>query len=290
MGHFRSPTTKIAQLAGRQHGYVARWQLLALGFTDEWIRVRIRKGDLIPVHAGVYAVGHVPLGAIPTAHAAILACGEGAVLSHDSAAAAYGLREWPWVPEIIVAKQCRRPRIRTHRSRTLRGGDVRTVNGIRTTTPARTIADIQNRLTDRQLVRLVNEARRAKLLGPTALKDLLQRSSRTQKLIDPCQNPTRSQLEDDFLAWLADHALPTPRINVMLHGFEVDALFEDHKVVVELDGYAFHDDRAAFERDRERDAILAAHGYLVVRITITRLTDEEAQRLRTTLRRRSSQG
>jgi very-short-patch-repair endonuclease len=278
----------MSRLVERQHGYIARWQLLAIGYTIGWIRVRVRKGDLIPVHAGVYAVGHVPRGAIPTAHAAVLACGEGAVLSHDSAAAAYGLREWPRAPEVTVTGQRRRPGITVHRTITLTSRDVRTFNGIRTTSPARTIADIQDRLTDRQLVRAVNDARRAKLLGPAAVHDLLTRSARTTRLVDPAQNPTRSQLEDDFLAWLAHHGLPTPRINVMLHGFEVDALFPEERVVVELDGYAFHDDRAAFERDRERDAILAAHGYVVVRITITRLTDAEADRLRATLRRRRS--
>jgi hypothetical protein len=278
----------MSRLVSRQHGYITRPQLLELGFTDRWIRLRVRKGYLIAVFAGVYAVGHVPRGAIPTAHAAVLACGDGAVLSHDSAAAAYGLRTWPRIPEVTVVKERRRPGITVHRSVTLTSRDVRAHNGMRTTTPARTIADIEPRLTDRQLVRAVNDARRAKLLGPAALTDLRARCPRAGNLVDPAQNPTRSQLEDDFLAWLAHHDLPTPRINVMLHGFEVDALFEDERVVVELDGYAFHDDRAAFERDRERDAILAAHGYVVVRITITRLTDAEADRLRATLRRRLS--
>jgi very-short-patch-repair endonuclease len=78
---------------------------------------------------------------------------------------------------------------------------------------------------------------------------------------------TRSQAEERFLALIRTAELPSPDVNVPLHGFEVDFLWREQRLVVEIDGYAYHSDRQAFERDRSRDATLAAHGYRVIRVT-----------------------
>lgn len=279
----------INQQARTQHGHVTRQQLLDLGVprrtVDNWRAQRW----LIRVHAGVYAVGHHPLGAVPRAAAAVLAGGPDAVLSHDSAAALYGLRRWPPRPEISAPHPVRRPGITAHLVRTLTTTDIRTQQGIRTTSPERTIADIAPRLTDRQLARAVDDARLAGWLTPTGLRRLLASCPRAQQLIDPDDAPSRSDWERDFRAFTTKYGLPTPRFNATVAGHEVDVLFPDHKVIVELDSWRFHSSRKSFESDRERDADTAAAGHLTVRLTWRRLTHrpaDEANRLHRILNER----
>ena len=106
------------------------------------------------------------------------------------------------------------------------------------------------------------------------------------------QNPTRSELEDRFVAFCREYGLPTPRTNVRRWGLEIDALFEAEKVIVEIDGWGYHQDRRSFESDRERDTIAAEHGHLTVRLTGLRLDGqpaEEARRLHRILELRRRQ-
>jgi very-short-patch-repair endonuclease len=267
-------------LADRQHGHVTRAQLLDLGLTPSAIGRRVDGNALIVVHKGVYAVGAPRRTALARAGAAVLACGPQAALSHESALALWGLREWPATPEVTAPGEHRRPGIATHRSTTL-AGDVWTRNGIRTTNPVRTIVDIAPRRTDRQLIRLVQDARLAKHLNDTALRRLLLRCRRLQPLIDPSQNPTRSKLEDDFVAWIKKHKLPMPQINTKLKGGkEVDALYETEKLIVELDGWPYHSGREAFHSDHRRDSDHRTLGYDTVRYAGEQLTDAEAANLR----------
>jgi hypothetical protein len=286
---FAHITTKIARIADRQFGHVTRQQLLDLGVPSATITHWVRNRRHIQVHAGVYAVGHQQHTAIARAMAAVLACGDQAALSHDSAAALWGIRTWPAAPEVTAPHQRRRPGIRTHRTQTLTHNQIRRVNNIRATSPSRTILDILPRLTDRQLVRAVNDLRLAKHLRATELGRLLAASPRTRRLIDPQQNPTRSPAEDAFLEFCHTYRLPTPKVNITLFGRERDAVFEAEKVIIEIDGYTFHSDHDSFESDRERDTDAADHGYLTVRLTTTRLTQHpahEAARLRRILEHR----
>jgi Transcriptional regulator, AbiEi antitoxin len=286
VGENRRTTAEISRLAARQHGCVTRAQLFALGLGDGAIRNRIRTGELIAVHAGVYAVGHVDRTPVALAHAAVPGCGPEAVLSHDSAAALWGLRRWPQQPEVSALETRRRPGIDSHRTTTLSRRDVTTNYGIRVTTVIRTIIDIEPRLTDAQLIRAVQDARHAHHLQPGKLDELLRRCPRARELIDPTQNPTRSQNEDDFVAWAERDGLPTPQINVKVNGKEVDALFPTERVIVELDSLEFHHDPISFRNDRRRDRGSAAHGYLTVRLIKEDLRDEDAEELRQTLRQR----
>jgi hypothetical protein len=281
--------TKIARITERQFGHVTRQQLLDLGVPSPTITHWARNRRLVRVHAGVYAVGHAQHSALAKAMAAVLACGDRAVLSHDSAAALWGVRRWPQVPEVTCALQRRRPGIRTHRTETLTTRDVRRHHNIRVTSPSRTILDIQTRLTDKQLTRAINELRHAKHLRATELQRLLDASPRAKRLIDPTQNPTRSGLEDDFVVFCRTHGLPTPRTNVMLFGHERDAVFEAEKVIVEIDSWDYHKDHQSFEADRKRDAVAAEHGWLTFRTTSDRLATqpfEEADSLLRTLAQR----
>ncbi|HEX3834234.1 MAG TPA: type IV toxin-antitoxin system AbiEi family antitoxin domain-containing protein [Solirubrobacteraceae bacterium] len=272
-------------MADRQHGHVTREQLLTLGLSARAIAARVRAGKLIRVHAGVYAVGAPRRTALARAAAAVLACGPQAALSHESALALWGLREWPATPEVTAATEKRRPGIRTHRSTTL-GRDVRTEQAVRTTNPVRTIIDIAPRRTDRQLTRLVQNARLKRHLNDTSLRRLLLRCPRLQPLIDPTQNPTKSELEDDFVAWIIKHKLPMPRINTKLKsGKEVDALYEKEKLIVELDGWPYHSGRKSFVSDHQRDSDHRTLGFDTVRYTGEQLTDVEAANLRRRLSR-----
>jgi hypothetical protein len=225
---------------------------------------------------------------VSRAAAAVLACGEGAVLSHASAASLWGfLPRWAF-PLEVTASQRRRPGIITHRCRTLKHRDATKHFDVPTTSPERTILDLAPRLTTKQLTRMVNDARRAGYVHLASLSDVVARNpyhpgtKRLARLASDQGNPTRSGFEDDFKLFAAKYGLPTPMINTYVNGYEVDAFFPDHNVIVELDGRDYHADSEAFEEDRERDAEQLKHGVKTVRITPTRFAhtpDREANRL-----------
>jgi hypothetical protein len=277
----------VAKIAQRQHGHITRTQLLALGWSSRTISYAVARGELVRVHAGVYAVRYRRVEPVALAMAAVLACGEGALLSHESAAALWGMRRWPRIPEVTTLELRRRPNIHTHRSRTLTRQDRRVELNVPTVSAARAILDIQARLSDKQLTRATQNARRAGHIGPADLHRLLRRCPRLEDLVDPRQNPTRSGLEDILIPWLAQHGLPIPILNTDINGYEVDALFPRHKTILELDSWKFHKGHPQWLADRERDAHHLSYGYPTVRVTEERLTDGEAQRLRRTLERRT---
>jgi hypothetical protein len=268
---------KIHRLAERQNGHVARGQLLAVGLSTGEIQYLIEQGFLIPVHAGVYAVGYVRKRPVERAHAAVLAGGEGALLSHDSAAALYELREWPPMPEVTVLTHRLRPGVRVHRSRTLTRADVTRQYGIPVTTAGRAILDVAGRLSDAELIQIVSDARRAGRLGPTALHRLLATSVRAARLIDPEQAPSESIFMAMFLLFLKRYRLPIPLTEYWFHGFRVDAIYPAHRLIIELDSWEFHSNPLQFERDRMRDAVAIKHGHDTLRITWKRMTEHPRQ-------------
>jgi very-short-patch-repair endonuclease len=281
--------TAIATLSHRQHGFVTRKQLLELGLTPAAIKYRTSARRLIPVYAGVYAVGHIPLLAIDRAAAAVLACGPDALLSHSSAMCLWGFWEhWKGGFEVTTPTVHVRRGITVHRSRCLTRHDITHHYGIRVTSPARTILDTAQRLNDRRLTRVVNDARRSGFLRLGDLWELLQRHPRSAAtarmmpfVVDPAQ-PTRSDFEDLWSAFSERYDLPENRVNVMIGGREVDVLFEKEGVIVELDGYRDHSNRTTFESDRERDVSHLELDLITVRLTWRRFTgdpDREAARL-----------
>jgi very-short-patch-repair endonuclease len=278
----RPPKAQISTLADRQLGHVTRGQLLEIGVAPSWIRSQVRASRLIPVHGGVYAVGHVPRHAHGRAVAAVLACGAGAVLSHAAAAALWEVGEWPARLEVSAPRERRRPGIRTHRSSTLSAHEARVRHGVPVTSPVRTVIDLQRRLTDPRLIRLVNELRVAGHLGPSAFTELCARSGRVERLLGDGELLTRSELEDLFRRFVTRHRLPMPELNVELPGGrEVDALYRDARLIVEVDSWRFHRDRASFERDRAKDARALAEDYRTLRTTDRRLTRGGAEEART---------
>jgi very-short-patch-repair endonuclease len=278
---------EIAALAERQHGVVARAQLLQIGVGSRAIGHRLACGRLHPVHRGVYAVGHRLLTREGRWTAAVLAAGAGAVLSHRSAAALWGIRRGAGRIEVTTPRALRaRPGLRVHQAR-LAEDEVTVVRGIPATTPARTLLDLAAVVGARQLERAVNEAEVLRLGDAVVLADLLRRHRRRRgagalrRILDEGRagaRVTRSELEDRFTAFLDDAGLPRPETNVHLavgrRLVEADCVWRGARLVVELDGFAGHAPRQAFERDRARDRALLAAGWRVARVTWRQLTAE----------------
>ena len=274
----------IAALATRQYGVVSRAQLLAAGIGPGAIATRMKRHGLIPLHRGVYAVGHTALVPLAREAAALLAGGPAALLSHRSAAWLWRLVERRVEPvEITVpASSRRRPGLIIHRSRGLGPDDVSVRRGLPATTPARTLLDLATVSTARELERALDEAFTQRVTSRAALRAAVQRAQghhgagRVRALLAGNQEPalTRSEAEERFLGLLRDAALPPPAVNAKMAGHVVDFLWRERGLIVEIDGFRFHSTRSAFERDRRRDAELTAAGFRVLRVTWRQLCDE----------------
>jgi very-short-patch-repair endonuclease len=247
----------IAKIATRQHGVISGAQLAAIGIPDYGVTRRARAGRLHRLHRGVYAVGHARLSFEGRCLAAALALGEGAVVSHSSAAAVWGaLRPHSGPIHItVLGDNGRKARkgITIHRSRTLNARDTTSRQGIPITKPARTLRDLHGTLPQSIYRRAVRRALDLRLISSAELR-------REEEL-------TRSELERLFLRFCHRHRLPAPEVNARVDRYEVDFLWREQRVVVEADSFGHHGHRAAFESDRARDAHLQMLGYRVLRFT-----------------------
>jgi hypothetical protein len=289
---------RIARLALRQHGNVTGEQLLDLGLGHDAITYRALHNRLFPVHQGVFAVGRPPQTAIEHYAAAVLACGPGAALSHFSALSLWGLSDrWPLPPHVTAPTRRKRPGIVTHRSVGLQSKDFRKRSAIRVTSLARTILDCAREL-DRQnrLGRTLADARRAHTVSEGALTDIINRfphhpATKPLNRAISVYTPTRSEFEDRFVAFCARYELPTPIVNTTVAGFEADAWFPEHRIIVELDGFDYHRDHPTFNSDRDHDTDRLVADIETLRLTWDRLTltaDHEAARLHKLLRKRAA--
>ena len=226
-------------------------------------------------------MGHRPPSPFATAMAAVPACGPKAALSHRSAATLWRIiSRWPSTPEVTTPTKHSLKGIHVHRSTS---ADTTTHYGISVTTPLRTLVDLADVLTPKQLTRALNEAQVQRLVTAAELTTLLTRypGRRTAQLM-PERGATRSELEDRFVRFLKRHKLPLPEFNQTIAGHEVDAVYREQKLVIELDSRQFHTTTQAFENDRDRDADLLNVGFPTVRITDHRLKHhptKEARRL-----------
>jgi very-short-patch-repair endonuclease len=270
-----APDDVVADLAARQHGVVARGQLLAAGIGSRAIVHRVDTGRLHPLYRGVYAVGHRVLSQRGRWMAAVLATG--GVLSHRSAAALWSIRPWQGRIEITTPRtRTTRPGLLLHRA-VLADDEVTVEMGIPTTTPARTLLDLAGVLPRHQLQQALNEAEIQRLPGPHALLDR-HPTKKGSGALRTAATPThtRSDLEARFLTFLDARRFPAPRTNTLVEGVEADCVWPNHNLIVELDGYAFHSTRDAFHTDRRRDRRLTAAGWRVVRLTWRDLDEREA--------------
>jgi Protein of unknown function (DUF559) len=269
--------TTVWRLAQKQHGVVARRQLLDLGFSGGAIEHRLARGRLHPIARGVYAVGRAELGQKGRWMAAILYCGDGAVLSHDSAAALLGIGfEESGRVEVSVRSSAlrRHPELRVHRRPTLRGDEVGSSDRVPVTSPAQTIIDLAARHDRITVERMVDEADRLDLITPPKLRDELAHHggepgvARLRTWLDRRTfRLTRSRLERFFLPIAKDIGLPVPETKVWVNGFEVDFLWPDLRLVVETDSLRHHRTPAQQARDHLRDQAHAAAGFTPLRFT-----------------------
>jgi very-short-patch-repair endonuclease len=270
-------------LARRQHGVVARRQLIELGASRSWIEHRIARGRLHPIHRGVYAVGRPELTREGRWMAAVLACGPGAHLSHQSAGA--GWQMLPKRPKIgaptapihvcMDAALFRQPpAIRVHRTSTLVPDDLTTHRGIPVTSPSRTLIDLATMLPSHRLEAAVNEADKLDLVDPETLRlDLEHRKGqpgvpRLRALLDRHTfRLTDSELERRFLRIVRKTGLPLPETQIKSSGHRVDFYWPELGLIVETDGLRYHRTPAQQAKDNRRMQAHAAAGRTAIRIS-----------------------
>jgi putative AbiEi antitoxin of type IV toxin-antitoxin system/transcriptional regulator with AbiEi antitoxin domain of type IV toxin-antitoxin system len=255
-----APSFDIAcRIAATQHGHVARRQLLAAGIDRDRIKRWRADGRLSDVHHGVYAIGRPA----PSRHgrwmAAVLACGEGAVLSHLAAAQLLGILPAERArPEVTVPTTNGReqPQIRVHRVAVLHALDTETHHGIAVTSPARTLLDMSLRRSLPELTRSCHEAWIRHRTTPAQVNACIARNPHKpgagRLRLALGGDVTLSALEDGFVALLRDHGLPPARTNVDVRGDKVDCHWPQLGLTVELMSYRFHGSRRAFEADIAR--------------------------------------
>ena len=276
----------LAELAHRQWGVLSLTQLRDFGLGARAVQLRAQSGRLRRVHRGVYAIGGAALPREGRDLAAVLACGEGAVLSHVSAAVHWGLLSYDAPrPEVTAtASKAGAPGIRLHRTRSLDARDTTIHRGIPITTLAKTFLDLAASSPKNHLEHAIGQAMRNQIYDHRAITDVLSRhhgrrgtKALRQATVDPAF--TRGDIERRFRRLCRRAGLPQPLSNVVvadadLHPHEVDFLFPAHRLVVETDGWRDHGTRIAFERDRAKDAALVAAGYVVLRFTKRQIADD----------------
>ncbi len=274
------------EVVAAQWGLVTRRQLLADALSAGGIAHWLKSRRLFRVHRGVFAFTAAPLAPEARWMAAVLACGEGAALSHYAVAAAWSMlryEEWRPVDVTILGRSRQAAEgIKPHRTRHLPPSSLTIVRGIPATTVSRTLIDLADVAPDNHLRRAVDEADR---LGWLNLRDLHEHAAkahgrhglpRIHALLNRHRPTglTRSDLERRFLSVTDAVSLPRPLINKKIHNHEVDFHWPDRRLVVEVDGYEWHRTRARFEDDRARDRTLTVAGWRVVRFTDRAPKDE----------------
>jgi very-short-patch-repair endonuclease len=264
-------------LAGAQHWVVTFAELTGLGFSESAVNRLLAAGRLHRLFKGVYAVGRPEVSAYGLRLAAVLACGPGALLSHISAAAHHGLRESSAIRiDVTVPRRShlKHPGVRIHRRETLISEDRTAVNAVPCTSVARTLLDIAPLIHERALEKAIERAEIQEVYDHRAIVSLLGRARGqpgTRRLADvlgigrPGCTVTNSSLEELMLGLCRRWNLPQPEVNaeLLLGGqrAQVDFLWREQRVVIEVDGFKYHRTRAAFRRDRRRDRLLELEGY-----------------------------
>jgi hypothetical protein len=267
MGPKRSTVERrVARIASGNYGVVTRSELLAAGVTSTEIKGRVRRGALIPVHRGVFRVGHLTPSIEATFLAAVKACGERAVLAGLAAAHHLGLlRRKPSRIEVIAPTYRRIAGIVTRRDR-IGPREAGRWRGIPVTSVQRTLVDLAAALPEDELARAVHEAEVRHRTTPDHVEAVLARrhnwpgARKLRRILWGEVPVTLSRLESRFLDQLCATALPPPEVNRRVDGRYVDCRWPDHNLTVELDSYRYHHTRHAWEQDRQREREARARG------------------------------
>jgi very-short-patch-repair endonuclease len=266
---------------------VSRQQLLAAGVEATAIKRRLRSGRLELLHRGVYGLPQTSELPLAAETAALLACGEGAVLSHHSAATLWGLRPGIARPVHVTIpgqRGCPAPKgVIVHRSTTLTPADVAVHEGLPVTSPARTFLDVAPALTDRDVERILDEGVFAlRIVTIAAVRGAVARAgghpgrARLSRVALGRAHSTRtdSPPEERLLQLIRAAGLPEPRLQAPVLGYRLDFFWPDLRLAVEVDAYGTHGSRSRFEADRRRDArLLTEEGIAVVRLTAAAIDD-----------------
>jgi very-short-patch-repair endonuclease len=241
---------------------------------------------LVCVHRGVYALPQTESVPFAAEAAALLACGEGAVLSHHSAATLWQLRPGTARPvhvTIVARRGCPTPSgVKVHRSSAIVAADVRIHHGLPVTSPARTFLDVAPRLTDRDVERLLAEALFVRRVVTQAeIEAVLQRAgghpgrARLARVAGGrTHSRTESPPEEVLLTLIRRAALPEPQTQANVLGYRPDFFWPELRLVVEVDAPGTHGSPARFEADRRRDArLLTEKGIVVIRLTKAMIDD-----------------
>ena len=273
-----------------QHGVVTRSQLLTRGLGTRSIEHRLESGRLYPLWRGIYAVGRPEVGQRGMWMAAVLSCGPGALLSHLSAAALWGIfRDAERLEVVVPANVSRhRPGITVHRRTGLHTEARSHVDRIPVTNLVATLVDFAACVPGWQLERAINEADRLDLIDPEALRTAVEPLSRRpgigrlKRLLDS-QTFTDSGLERRFLAIARSANLPDPETQAQVNGYRVDFYWPHLGLVVEADGLRYHRTTGEQATDRRRDQVHTAAGLTTLRFAESQIR-YEPQRVKTTLR------
>ncbi len=273
-------------MAGGQQDVITTGQLESIGLSRGAISYQVGRRWLFRKYRGVYAVGRRDLSRDGELMAAILAVGDDAVVSHLTAAIAWGFWRYSELRapfDVTVPRELRkRAEICIHTAGRLDPIDHTTRNGVAITTPARTLADLATVVySDHAYRRAVHEAMVQRLVSEQQLAAQLARRPcrRLAALVAAGMRPTRSELEDVVDDLLTRHSLRAPLTNAHIPGLpdwvEVDFFYPEQRLAIEADGGRFHDTAIRQASDRRKQALIEAHGIRVMRL---RWEDAEPER------------
>jgi very-short-patch-repair endonuclease len=265
---------------------VSRRQLYLLGYSRSGLARKVERRRLLRIHRAVYAVGHTRLTAKGRWMAAVLACGNGAVLSHRDAAALHDLRQvGSGKISVTAVSRHNLPGVRCHWARTLHSEDCAVIDGIPVTSVARTYLDMAEMLTHSRLIDLLEAGQRQDKLDVGALHAVIARNHGRRGIVAlrgaiaelTDQAPLlQSRLERAFRHLIRNYSLPQPQFNVYVEDELVDAVWPAHRLVVEVDGWNYHRTKRSFKNDRRRDRKLLRAHWRAARFTGDEVTDEAA--------------
>jgi len=276
-----SADLSAAELARRNDGVVSAHELQGLGLDRFAVRRRVARGVLRPIHPGVFAFGSGDLSPFGHMRAALLACGDDFRLSHAAATYAWEfIDEWRPPVDVLGPRLLRRRGINVHRTNWLPAEDCATRRGLPVTSPARSILDFGTTADAARHEHAIAAALRKRWVTEDELRDLAAAGrpgakalrAQLQRLGGP--QFSRSEAERIVLGLIRDARLPSPELNVRVHGAERDLVWPDARVVVEFDGFAFHWSPEAKRTDERRDAELALRGWRTVRLSWSEISDE----------------
>ena len=282
----RTVSQELARLGGSAHGLVTRAELLRAGLTAAQIRHRLRTGGLIGEYRGVYRVGHRAPSLEARYLAAVLACGDRALLCGSAAGYLFGaIRGLAPPPEVLAPTERRVKGVRTRRSRRIDPREAMTFRRIPVTTLPRTLVDLAAVLDLDDLGRAFHEAEVRHRTTPAQVQAVLARrpqspgAAKLRAVLHGDAPVLLSKLEKRFRALLRQAGLPLPVTNRPAGGHWVDCRWPDRRLTVELDRYRYHHSRHAWEQDRQRERQARARGDQFRRYTWNDVYEQHQQML-----------